>query len=233
MALITPLLGAAVSGKLAGVVFSHNAGGPYIRAFSIPTNPNTPQQGVVRDAVGMLAGRWNNVLTAVQRTEWELYAANVKLTNRVGNQINVSGMAMYIRGNVARVQGNQAIIDSGPSIFNLGVHSAITMTGFSEATQTGNINFNSDIPEDLWSFEPTGVLFVFLSRPQNPSINFFKGPYRQSGGIIGDPIPPASPLVVTAPFPITEGQKLFGRVITLRADGRTSMASFMNTTVLA
>lgn len=233
MALITPLIGATVSGKIGGLVFSHNAGGPYIRILTTPTNPNTPQQVVVRAAIGQLTDRWNNVLTIAQRGGWDVYAFNTKLTNRIGAQVNVSGLAMYIRGNVIRIQGNQAIVDDAPTVFNLGAHSPVLITAFSEATQTGQLEFNTGIPEDLWSSEAGGFMFIFLSRPQNPSINFFRGPYRQSGGVSGDPVPPVSPAAIVAPFAFVAGQKLFGRVVSVRADGRTSMPSFVGVTAIA
>lgn len=233
MALIKPLLGAAVSGKIGGFVFSHNAGGQYIRALSIPTNPNTPQQVAVRGAVSSLTSIWNNGLSAAQREVWNVYAANVKLTNRLGEQVNVSGMAMYVRSNVPRIQAGEARVDDGPGIFNLGEHSAPTVTTFSEATQSGDLNFFVTGIADQWAREVGGFMFLYLSRPQNASINYFRGPYRFLGVVTGDPVPPASPAVIVWNFPFIAGQKLFGRVRTCRADGRLSTESFMETTAIA
>jgi hypothetical protein len=64
-------------------------------------------------------------------------------------------------------------------------------------------------------------MFVFASRPQNPSINFFKGPYRIIATIPGaDPTPPTSPQSISLAFPVVEGQKVFFRANVTRADGR-------------
>lgn len=231
MALITPLIGATVSGKIGGLVYSHNAGGQYIRALSIPTNPNTSFQQAVRTAVSLLANMWNNALTALQRSQWNQYAENVKLTNRIGAQVNVSGQAMYIRSNTPRLQAEVARVDDGPSIFNLGEHTKPKLQAFSEATQAGEIDFTSDGFTDPWANEAGGFMFIYLSRAQNASINYFRGPYQFLGPVTGDPVPPANPAAINSIFPIAEGNKLFGRVRTCTADGRLSTTSFMDTTV--
>lgn len=231
--LFKPLLGTQLSGAVGGVVASHNAGGAYFRARTTPTNPNTPQQQVVRAAVTQLTNQWISALTPAQRAAWEVYADNVKVTNRIGEQVNISGLAMFVRNNVVRVQGNQDPILDGPTEFNLSFHSIPGLNTWSEATQLGNLTFNTQILTDSWANEVGGFLFVFISRPQNPTINFFKNPYRQSGGVTGDPVPPVSPAVITTPFPFVEGQKIFGRVVTVTADGRASPPTFMETTAVA
>lgn len=231
--LFKPLLGTDLSGKVGGIVASHNAGGAYFRAATIPTNPNSPQQQVVRAAVTQLTNQWTSVLTPIQRAEWDLYAFNVKVTNRIGEQVNISGLAMFVRCNVVRVQGNQAAVLDGPGEFNLSFHTPPTLDTWSEATQSGNLNFFTGLLTDLWANEVGGFLFVFISRPQNASINFFRGPYRQSGGVTGDPVPPVPPAVITSPFPFIAGQKIFGRVVTVTADGRASPPTFMETIAVA
>ena len=231
--LFKPLLGTDLSGKVGGIVASHNAGGAYFRAATIPTNPNTPQQQVVRNAVALLTGMWNDTLTTAQRAEWDTYADNVTLTNRIGEQHNVSGMAMFVRSNVARIQNARAIVLDGPGIFNLSFYSPPTLGSASEATQDVDISFTNAGLSDPWANEVGGFMFVYLSRPQNPSINFFRGPYRIVAGIVGDPVPPATPVTVGVPFPIVAGQHLFGRAVACRADGRYATSTFFFTLTVA
>ena len=221
------------SGSLGGVVFSHNAGGTYIRARVTPTNPNSAQQIAVRNAVAFLANFWNNGLTLAQRAIWNTYAENVTVTNRIGDQVFISGLAQYVRSNVSRIQANLDRVDDGPGVFNIGSFSPVEIRNFSEATQLGEIAFRSALPDDAWANEVGGFLWVFISRPQNPSINFFRGPYRLVAVVVGDPVPPVSPILINAPFPFIAGAKIFGRVITGLADGRLATPTFEETIAAA
>lgn len=231
--LFKPLLGTDLSGKVGGIVASHNAGGAYFRAATIPTNPNTPQQQAVRNAVATLTGQWNDRLTIAQRAVWDTYADNVTLTNRIGEQHNVSGMAMFVRSNVARIAAGEALVPDGPGIFNLGFHTPPTLSNASVATQTVDLNFSTPVLPDPWANEVGGFMFAYISRPQNPTINFFRGPYRVTFVVVGDPAPPASPATAGVPFPITVGQRLFGRAVTCLADGRYSTSSFFSVLTVA
>ena len=66
-------------------------------------------------------------------------------------------------------------------------------------------------------------MIVYSSRPQNQSINFFKGPYQLAGTVDGDDTTaPTSPQEITSPFPLTDGQHLFVQIRVHRIDGRLS-----------
>lgn len=227
------LLATDLSGKVGGIVASHNSGGPYFRAATIPTNPNTPQQVVVRNAVALLTGAWSSELTQAQRDSWDLYAFNVPLTNRIGEQRNVSGLAMYVRSNVARIQILQARVDIAPAVFSIGFHTAPTMGNATAAGQTVDVSFATAQISDPWANEVGGSLLIYISRPQNAGIQFFINPYRFATFVAGDPIPPVSPVTVAVPFVVVAGQRLFGRFVSHRADGRVSAASRATTLVVA
>ncbi len=226
-------IGTQMSGSLGGITFSHNAGGTYMRARVTPTNPNSPQQIAVRNAVAFLSNFWNNGLTPGQRAIWNTYAENVTVTNRIGDQVFISGLAQYVRSNVSRIQADLARADDGPGIFNIGSFSAVRIQNFSEATQLGEIAFFTTPLADAWANEVGGFMWIFISRPQNPSINYFRGPYRLVAVVVGDPTPPVSPILINAPFPFIAGAKIFGRVITARADGRLATPSFEETVASA
>lgn len=224
--LFKPLLATDLSGKVGGIVASHNAGGAYFRAAVIPTNPNTPQQVTVRNAVASLTSIWSGTLTQDQRDSWDLYAFNVPLTNRIGEQKTVSGLAMYIRTNVTQLQRKQARVDTGPPVFNLGSFSEPRLTNATVGGQTVDTTFVVSPISDAWANETGGALLVFVSRPQNAGIKFFTGPYRFTAFVAGDPItPPTSPITVVVPFAIALGQRLFSRYVTHRFDGRQSTPS--------
>lgn len=224
---------AEASGRLGGVIFSHNAGGQYIRAGTIPTNPNTPFQQVVRTAVSSLTSSWRSILAAAQRAAWDLYASNVPVTNRIGKQVNISGLAMFVRSNVARVQAGEDAVITAPGIFNLGVFTRANALNATEAAQTIDIGFAPTLPEDPWLSQTGSFLLAYVSRPQNPSVLFFKGPYRFAGSLQGDVVPPTAPFVVNVPFAFVEGQRVFTKSVVTLADGRYTSSIRSSTVAVA
>lgn len=207
------------SGSVGGLTFSRNKGGAYTRARAVPINPNTPFQQIIRNAVASLSNLWVNVLTPTQRAEWDLYAANVPILNALGDPINLTGLNMYIRSNTPRLLGADPRADTGPGIFDVGEFTSPSFLT-QEATDTVDVTFTDT---DAWANEDNSSMMVYASRPQNPSINFFKGPYRFAAKIEGDAItPPSSPASIALPFPLIPGQRVFYRVNVTRADGRLS-----------
>lgn len=219
------LLATALSGRLDGLVASHNAGGTYFRNFVVPTNPNTPQQIQIRNQVSNLTSIWQSTLTQFQRDEWDVFADNVTITNRVGDQINISGLAMFVRNNTSRVQIAEAIQIKAPAIFNQGSASLATMSNAIESATTVDFNFSISPISDPWAAEVGSFMLFYLSRPQNTGIKYFRGPYRFAGSIQGDPVPPTSPITLVAGFSFVAGQRLFGTSVVIREDGRYTKGS--------
>ncbi len=83
MIFTSPLIEAG-SGSVAGLTFSRNKGGNYLRGRAIPTNPNSPLQQAVRSIMSQLTANWLNVLTAIQRVAWETYAEERAQKEREG-----------------------------------------------------------------------------------------------------------------------------------------------------
>ena len=207
------------SGSLAGLTMSHNRGGLYLRARTIPTNPNTVQQQAVRSFVSQLSSLWASSLTQLERDKWTIYADNVPLTNALGDPIFVTGLNMYVRSNVPILQAGFARQDDAPGIFDLGDYTPVVVT----AVAVSDSFFVTFTDTDDWVGEDDAAMLIYTSRPNNPSINFFKGPYRFAGSIDGDSLlPPTTPAEITGAFVFETGQKMFGRVQVIRADGRLS-----------
>lgn len=220
---------ASASGSIGGTTFSRNRGGPYMRNRSIPTNPNTVQQAAVRAAVSQLTSLWNNTLTDTQREAWDTYAENVPLPNRLGEPRNVGGLAMYVRSNVPRLQAALTRVDAAPTTFNLGDFTAPVLVSLT-APATGSLTFTDT---DDWVGEDGSAMLLYGSRGRNPSVNFFKGPYRASTTpVLGAVVPPTSPHVVAWPFDVVVDQKAFLRVRVTRVDGRLSSDFRTVTTVV-
>ena len=207
------------SGSLAGATFSHNKGGQYIRQRTIPVNPNTTLQQAVRSIFATLSIAWVQTLTAAQRVLWKTYADNVPLINVLGDSIFITELAMYSRSNVPRLQAALTRVDDGPTTFSLAQMTNPSATA-AAATDLLSVTFTNT---DAWATAVGGAMLVYISKPQNPTINFFKGPYQFAGKIAGAVVPPTSPQTIALPQPIVAGQKVFFRIEATEVDGRLSL----------
>lgn len=231
MALIKSQVLTQASGSVGGLTYSHTAGGMYMRARSIPVNPNTGNQLDVRAAMTALVTAWTETLSAAQRATWDLYGANTPTTNPLGEQIFLSGQNWYIACNTPRLQaqtklgGAPAIarVDSAPIIFDRGTFTTPTFG----ATQDVELE-TSFTNTDAWAGEVGSILLIYEGQPKNPSRNFFNGPYRLIGVVRGAVIPPTSPVAITAAtiaslgYTFAQDQNLWVAYAVSRADGRLS-----------
>ena len=208
----------AVSGSVGGLTGSHNAGGMYFRARSQPVNPNTAQQQAVRNFMSQVTAAWQQVLTAPQRAAWETYAANVPLVDPLGQSRNVSGIAMFVRSNVIRLQAGLARIDAGPTVFSLPTFTAPTVTVDATADEVDLAYTNTD----AWAGEVGGAMLAYGSVPKSATINYFRGPYRYAGLVTGAVVPPTSPETIALPYPVVAGHVVHFKIQVVRADGRLS-----------
>lgn len=217
--LIKSQLVTQISGSVGGLTGSHNKGGMYFRARTIPVNPASTFQVAVRNFMSQLVSAWQTTLTDPQRNGWWVYSQNVTKTNPLGDQVKVSGINWYAGANVGRLQAGQARVDDPPTTFNRGDFAAMLFTADATAG-TADVTFS---PADAWANEDEAFALIYFSRPMSPTINFFKGPYRLAGTIDGDSItPPTSPATIALPFPTGVGNVVFMKVVVVRADGRYS-----------
>jgi hypothetical protein len=213
----SPLFSQA-SGSLAGTTFTHGRSGLVARARSIPTNPSSSFQQAVRSAVATLASYWGQTLTALQRDAWNSYGAGTVMTNRLGDQIYLTGQNHFIRANVPRIQAAIAIVPDAPTTFDLGT---FTSPAIASADDTDNVAVSFTNTDD-WASTVGGHMLVYVSRPQSPGKGFFKGPFRYAAKIDGAAVAPESPEDVTSPFTLTEGQKVWVQCRIIQSDGRLS-----------
>lgn len=214
------ILGTGMSGSIDGVVASHNRGGAYFRNRSTPVNPSSPAQVAVRSFFAQLGSAWRDTLTPAERAGWDTYALNTLLPNALGDPVNVGGLGMYQRGNVARLQAGLTRVDTPPSVFGLPTVTPPTLISITAATGVASIGFT---PGDAWANADGAALLVYGSRPNSPAINFFKGPYRFAGKVDGNSTTaPTSPAAINMPFALIAGQKAFVKVTVTGADGRYS-----------
>jgi len=226
MALVVLPEGTQVSGSIGGTTYSHNRYGAYKRNRSVPVNPNTDRQVAIRNILRNLAIAWGQTLTQTQRDAWTVYAANVPWVNHLGQPINLTGEAHYIRSNAPRVQAGLPRVDDGPTIFELAqAEASLACTG-SEATQVFTLTFDDTAD---WCDEDDAAELLSMGIPQDASIAFFNGPWRTLSPILGDSVaPPASPVNPATVWPFAQGQRIWIRTRITRADGRLSEFAQVN-----
>lgn len=218
------------SGKLGGNVFARNRYGSYVRGLVGPINPNSERQQAIRSKMQSAVEAWRATLTAAERAAWEVYAAAVNWTNRLGETIHLSGYNHFIRSAVSLLQCSAAIITDGPTELTLPEADETMAATISEATQLISVAFDTGLD---WVGEDDAYLSVSMSIPNGEGRTFLKQQLRWAGLVAGDSgTPPTSPQTIACPFPVAEGQKVYVEAKIIRADGRVS-APFRDTTAIA
>jgi len=209
-----------MSGSIAGNTFARNRSGNYVRARTKPVNPNTDRQQTVRANMGTVAHRWTNVLTQLQRDGWNEYAAEVEVTNRLGETIKLSGFNHYCRSNSAILLAGFTLVDAAPAIFTLPDTDPTITCIYDDAARDIEIAFDDTME---WLDENDAGILVYQGKPQSAGIAFFDGPWRFVDSIDGDSeTAPTTPSTEPSQFVITAGQLAYTQFRILRADGRLS-----------
>ena len=223
---------AKASGSINGMTFSHNRGGQYTRCRSVPTNPQTSFQSAIRDAMSCLVVDWNDTLTQAQRDAWDTYGDNVPVTNRIGNQTNLTGQNWFVGNNIPRVAQGESAIVAAPTTFNQSYGGDLST---SQVKEGAALEFSIDTAGD-WTDQDGGKFFVQQGIPQNAGSQFYGGPYRTVGVIDGDATTPPTTISIAAvdlAFALTEGQRVKFRLRGQPTDGRLSSPIFLSAIVAA
>jgi hypothetical protein len=77
-------------------------------------------------------------------------------------------------------------------------------------------------PDDPWASEVDAAMLFYVSAPQPLTVNFWKGPYRLAGKVLGAAPPPSSPATIAIPIPAGTDERVFVRARVTAADGRLS-----------
>lgn len=207
------------SGSVGNVVHSRNAAGPYTRVRVTPFDPKTPNQARVRARFDAVRSRWTNVLDEAQRGTWADYAGRVTTPGRAGRRNKLSGQMMYVRCNTARIRPFMGFIDSAPSGSSLGSVSPIEVQKTIIPDEV-RVIFNAS---DEWVAQTGAFLIVYLSDTFPLTVNFFAGPFRFAGVIVGNTTtPPPSPFPVVDSWPAVPPAHRWARTRVVFADGRAS-----------
>jgi len=130
-----------IRGSVAGVTFSRNKGGSYVRQKISPVQPRTPAQTLVRANFAANSKLWSGTLTVSQRAAWSFFAQANPFTNVFGNSIIISGMAIMQKLNQVLAQIGVAPIVAPPP--DLSVPALAAPSGITADTTGPDLEVNT------------------------------------------------------------------------------------------
>lgn len=216
MKFTSTLIGAA-SGSIAGLTFSRNRGGQYMRRRAIPTNPATERQGIARENLASAVAAWTNNLTPAQRQSWATYAQATPRTDSLGEQVILSGQQMFVRTASIRYMAALAQILQGPEMPGLGNTPQYLADPVVDAS-TQKITFDAVVEGDTIDDN----LGVYMSRPVPVSRTAAHEPRRFAARVQRNNVDDIYEVNVDTPFAVSEGQLVRVTMVLIWGDGRVS-----------
>ena len=210
------------SGSVGGMTFSHNRFGNYVRARAIPVNPNTVDQVNARNRFSYFAAQWRT-LNAAARATWQTWADAVSKTDPLGDPMFLTAFQWYLSISTQRMQAGLTPITLAPIVL------ALTNLTTPSVSVVGGTDVVSVIYDDTepWAITDLGFLLVFAGRPQNPTRNFYRGPWRLGTIVLGETAtPPTPPATFTSPFPTAPGLRQWFRFVAQDSTGRPSAVTY-------
>jgi hypothetical protein len=153
-------------GKIAGIVYSANQFGGYVRAKVSPTQPRTTRQTLVRDRLTTLSKAWASDITDPQRAAWNSFAKLNTTRDVFGNSQAGTGINAYLRVNGVLLNLDEAREDTPPA--------DLMVEGLATVTVTVSAGGGSA----LIDFTPTPLdadfaLYIFATPGLTPGRSFF------------------------------------------------------------
>ena len=220
MALV--MLGGGVTdirGSIGGSPFSRCAGGNYARARMKPVNPHSPLQNARRANVAYLTKYWSATLTEQQRTDWRAYATATTWTNRLGQTIEINGLAAFLRVNSLLLLIGEAVIAAAPTATGHAGGNTITFDAENDET-------NIELDEPVGSFDKDTDghhLIIFMGIPAECGKISLPRRFRYIGLVSGDSVSaPTFPVDLPAAFTFAEGQNISCKAMFLDEHFRAS-----------
>jgi LysM repeat protein len=176
-----------LSGAVGATVFSHNAGGHYIRNLAIPVNPSTVRQNFIRNALAGNAQFWRT-LSDAQRLQWTAAAPNFPVTDPFGDTHILSGNDLFNQLNTNLINVGLPIITVPPTPQGI--------TNFTSLVLTAT-NIAVSIAFTATPTPANQLTIVYATRPLSAGIGFFNNEFRQIAVI---PITTGSPFVLTGAY---------------------------------
>lgn len=206
-------------GSIAGNTFSRCAGGNYARGRMKPVNPRTALQNTRRAEIASLTRHWSNALTEQQRIDWRAYATGTTWTNRLGEAIEINGLAAFVRLNALERLTPAPIIEHAPTAMG---HGGGVTLAFDAENDTSKLQlaepggaFDKDV--DIMT------LWIFMGIPREVGALSLPKKWNYIGRVWGSTGAPLTfPYEMDAAYTMNVGQRISIRAMFHDADYRVS-----------
>ena len=194
-------------GNVAGIVFSRNRAGSYMRTKVTPLNPQSPKQTGVRTFFTTVAQSWR-ALTAAQRLQWEAAVENFKSSNIFGLIKVLSGAQLYQKLNLNLLNIAQAQISVPPvptAVPAITALSAVADVSDDKITLTFSPAIDANV-----------VYECFATPPLSAGKTFVKNLYKK---VANEGVAAVSPLEIAGDYKAiygsigAAGQKIFIKMV--------------------
>lgn len=177
------------SGSYQAITSSRNRGGQYVRNRRSPVQPvGTGRRAFIRGAFGASSSGWAG-LTDAERAAWEGYASGVPYTDRLGQQIYLTGHQMYVAITTQLLNCGAAASASPP-----------VSTAVYDPTP---VSFTADVVTGLsvnWTAGATNEYMLLAYSPQMSPGRSYNGTWWQAVAAAGDDNPQADTVAYVAQF---------------------------------
>lgn len=213
------LIGSNMTGKLGGIVASHNTYGPYFRKLVIPVNRNTTGQQAQRRAFATMSQTWR-ALELAQQNAWGLAAPQNTVPNSTGGSLTLSGQALFMRMNVLRQRIGLPIVTNAPTSTEVPTITLPTVVLNLDGSLT--ITFDAG---DEWNALNGGI--IVSASPLLSSGRNFNSQYTDVGTI---GFPGEDPQAFLLPYSTVAGGRITLRYRSTTPDGRLSDLTYQDIT---
>lgn len=162
----------AARGSIAGNVYSANASGAYVRAFAMPTNPDTTYQQAVRSLFGGISNNWKG-LTSAQQNGWIEAAPSWPVQDSLGQTVILTGQQLFCRLNNSLLQVGESTIDDAPAPATIVDITSLTLTNVEDAALQVTVAWSDAggvVPDgQALIIEATTGLSAGITAPKRPA----------------------------------------------------------------
>lgn len=205
--------------KLNGSVFARNRGGAYVRTKVTPLNPQTSAQVGARSLLTNLAQAFRS-LTQEQITAWNSATSQWAGTDVFGDDVQPTGLALYVRLNANISLAGGTGITTPPSPVGSAALETLSLTAAVTGDQFDVAYTPASVPADH-------TMYVESTQMLSPGINNANSRFRFIGTVAAAAASPADLYTAqTTKFgALVAGQKVFVRAKFInKLTGETSLA---------